>query len=208
MEKPIDEEIALQSKRGVLLVLTGPTAAGKDALFAKLQEDNPELVRIITTTSRDPRENETEGNPYYFIKRQDFEDKIASHDFFEWVEFREHLYGTEKKTLENALKAGKDIIWHIDAKGVKNIKQKVKGMTDRSVFVFLTAPSIEVLETRVKRDEGEGKHKHRWNASLVKWEMEQYDDCDYLVINEEGDLAGTLAKIKGIMEAKRSEIFK
>ncbi|HVT00775.1 MAG TPA: hypothetical protein VHE53_00905 [Patescibacteria group bacterium] len=208
MGKPIDEEIELQQKRGTLLVLTGPTAAGKDALFAKLQVDDPNLVRIITTTSRIPREGESEGNPYYFIERGAFEDKIASHDFFEWVEFREHLYGTEKRTLEEALKTGKDIIWHIDAKGVKNIKQKVKSMTDRSVFVFLTAPDIEVLETRVKRDEGEGKHKHRWNPSLVKWEMEQYDDCDYLVINEEGDLEGTLSKIKGIMEAKRSEILK
>ena len=208
MGKPIDEEIKLQEKRGTLLVLTGPTAAGKDALFAKLQDDNSNLVRITTTTSRTPRDGETEGNPYYFIERQMFEDKIANHDFFEWVEFREHLYGTEKKTLADAIETGKDIIWHIDTKGVKNIKQKVKGMTDRSVFVFLTAPSMEVLEERVKRDEGEGKHKHRWNSSLVQWEMEQYDDCDYLVVNVEGDLDGTLSKIKGIMEAKRSEILK
>src|SRR3989338_3018471 len=102
MSKPIEEEGSLQKTRGVLMVLTGPTASGKDTVFARLQEENPQFVRLITTTSRTPREDESEGNPYHFISRDEFEDKISKHDFFEWVEFREHLYGTEKKTLSEA----------------------------------------------------------------------------------------------------------
>ena len=138
MEDAILKEVRAQQKRGVLLILTGPTGAGKDTVFAKLLEQNPKIVKITTTSSRDKRETESEGNPYYFIPRSEFEQKIADGAFFEWVEFRGHLYGTQKATLQKALETGEDIIWHIDAKGVKNIKEKVKEMVDRSVFVFLT----------------------------------------------------------------------
>lgn len=204
MTRPITQEIARQQKEGVLLVLTGPTGAGKDTLFAALQKKHP-LKRIITTTSRDMRPNESEGDPYYFTTRETFEQMIADGAFFEWVEFRGHLYGTQRKTLQDALKSGRDVIWHIDAKGVKNIKEKVKEMTKRSVFVFLTAPSIDVLESRVHKDEG--VVMHRWNQALVSWELDQYDDCDYLVVNEDEKLVETVFSVEAIMEAKRREIL-
>lgn len=206
MKIAVDQEIARQQKEGVLLVLTGPTGAGKDTLFAKLQERNPSMARIITTTSRQMRPNESEGNPYYFINRNVFEEKIAEGAFFEWVEFRGELYGTQRKTLEEAVAKGTDVIWHIDAKGIKNIKEKVKTTIPRSVFVFLTAPSINVLEERVHKDEG--KVMHRWNEALVRWEMDQYDDCDYLVVNEDGHLEETVQKVFAVMDAKRAEIIK
>ncbi len=206
MEDAILREVQAQQNRGVLLVLTGPTGAGKDTVFAKLLEKNPKIIKIITTSSRDKRENESEGNPYYFIPRSEFEQKIADGAFFEWVEFRGHLYGTQKATLQKALETGEDIIWHIDAKGVKNIKEKVKEMVDRCVFVFLTAPSIDTLKNRVQKDEQQLMH-HRWNEPLVVWEMEQFDDCDYLVINQDGELEKTVEKVQAIIEAKRQEIF-
>lgn len=206
MKKSIAEEITDQQKRGVLLVLTGPTGAGKDTLFAQIQKKHPEINRIITTTSREKRPNESEGNPYYFVSQDTFETMIGEGKFFEWVEFRGHLYGTQKQTLEAAIHSGKDVIWHIDMKGVKNIKEKVKHMTNRAVFVFLAAPSVEHLENRVKKDEG--KVVHRWNLALVSWEMEQYDDCDYLVVNYEDKLEKAVFDVLAIMETKRLEIIK
>lgn len=202
----IGEEIADQKNRGVLLVLTGPTGAGKDALFAKLQEKNPTLGRIITTTSREMRPDEQEGNPYHFISRQEFEAMVAEGAFFEWVEFRGQLYGTQKKTLEKELAKNNDVIWHIDAKGVKNIKDKVKELFPRSVFVFLAAPDVAILEQRVKKDEG--KAHHRWNKELVSWELDQYDDCEYLVINYDEALEKAVKEVLCIIDAKRCEIIK
>lgn len=206
-KKPILQEIEEQQHRGVFLILTGPTGAGKDAVFGKLMAQDASIKKIITTVSRPMRNAESEGNPYHFITREVFEQMIANGDFFEWVEFREHLYGTEKRVIEEALATKKDVIWHIEAKGVKNIKQKIKDMVPRSVFIFLTAPSVMFLEERVKKDEGT-EVIHRWNEPLVKWEMDQYDDCDYLVVNEEGKLDETVEKIKAIMEARRQEIIK
>lgn len=202
----ITDEIAKQKKRGVLLILTGPTGAGKDALFAKLQKKNQSLGRIITTTSREMRPDEKEGNPYYFISRETFERMVAEGAFFEWVEFRGHLYGTQKKTLNEQLAKDVDVIWHIDAKGVKNIKEKVKQLYPRSVFVFLAAQDVSVLEQRVQKDEG--KAVHRWNKDLVSWELEQYDDCDYLVVNHDTALDEAVNNVFAIIEAKRLEIIK
>ena len=88
---PILEEVAKQKNRGVLLVLTGPSGAGKDTVLSKLQERSPQMIKIVTTTSRAMREKESEGHPYHFVSRDQFEELIAEGAFFEWVEFRGEL---------------------------------------------------------------------------------------------------------------------
>lgn len=207
MHKIIFDEISQQKNRNVLLVLTGPTGAGKDALLTLFLSEHKHIVKIVTTTSRPMRSHESEGHPYHFVSRDQFEKLIGNHAFYEWVEFRGELYGTQRKTIEDAMKTGKDIVWKIEARGVKNIKQKIKEAVPRSVFIFLTAPSVETMHERVKRDEGKALF-HRWNEALVKWEMDQFDDSDYLLINEEGKLFETAQKLSAIIEAKRQEIFK
>jgi len=207
MHKKIFDEIAEQHTRGVLLVLTGPTGSGKDALINSYLTIHPNTTKIITSTTRAMREVESEGNPYYFIPREKFEEMIGEDAFYEWVEFRTDMYGTQKKTIDEALASGKDVIWKIEAKGVKNIKAKIKQSVPRSVFVFLTAPSIAMLKERVDHDEGENV-VHRWNEPLVKWEMEQYDDSEYLLVNEDGKLEKSLSDLSAIIESKRQEVIK
>lgn len=202
----IQDEAIEQKKRGVLLVLTGPTGAGKDAVAQKILQSNSQASRITTTTTRGQREGESEGRPYHFVSRQTFEQMIAQDEFFEWVEFRQELYGTTRKEFEQSLSQGYDTIWIIDLKGTKNIKEKVKGLTQRSVFVFLGAESITTLEKRVVKDQNSIAAK-RWNESLATWEMAQFTDCDYLVMNEDGKLESTVAQVQAIMQAKRLQLF-
>lgn len=201
----IEEEIKKQNSRGILLVLTGPTGSGKDTVIDGLKENNPEIVKLTTTSTRAMRPDESEGSPYHFISREKFEHMIAQDDFFEWVEFRGELYGTQKIDLTSAINSGKDVIWKIEMKGIKNIKEKIKREIPRSVFVFLTADTVTTLKKRV--EEAPGGTKDRWNESIVLWEMQQYDDCDYLVINEQEKLENTIQIIEGIVEAKRREII-
>ncbi len=203
MNRPVFDELADQKNRGVLLVLTGPTGAGKDTILDQILAVHSNAVKIVTTTTRAPRPLETEGHPYHFVSRREFEHKIGQNEFFEWVEFRGELYGTTKEALQNALDTNKDVVWRIDMKGVKNIKEKARTMTDRVVFVFITAPSMEILEERVKK--AENGESGRWNPDIVMWELHQYDDCDYLVENDNLDHAVKL--ILDIMESKRSEII-
>lgn len=206
-EPSIESEIASQHRRGVLLVLTGPTAAGKDTVIAKLAEKDPSLVKITTTTSRKMREGESEGHPYHFVSREEFERLIAEGAFFEWVEFRGELYGTQKKTLLDALDLGVTVIWKIETKGVKNIQEKIKQMVPRVVFVFITGESVEEMKERVLKAEGEAGAKIRWNESLVIWELKQYMDCDYLLVNRHNKLDQAVTELEALLQAKRLEII-
>lgn len=205
--KDLLQEINEQKARGVLLVLTGPSGAGKDSVIAELKKRHPHMNWVVTTTSRPMREGESEGHPYHFVSREEFERLIAEDAFFEWVEFRGQLYGTQEQTLLNAMKSGQDVVWKIEMKGVKNIKRKMKETIERSVFVFLTADSLDAMKQRVYTAMGEEQAQIRWNESLVVWEMKQYKDCDYLVINRDTFLEDTLEQIEAIIEAKRLEVL-
>jgi guanylate kinase len=203
-ERDIFSELASQQSRGILLVLTGPSGSGKDTVIGALSDSRPKLIKIVTTTSRKMREGEKESEPYHFISRDEFEKLIAEDAFFEWVEFRGELYGTQNKTLTEAFNSGKDVVWKIEAKGIKNTKEKIKRMMPRSVFIYLGAPDLDTLKNRVYAAEGENAHI-RWNEALVLWELKQFDDCEYLVMNNDGEIEKTVQTVAAIIESKRVE---
>jgi guanylate kinase len=201
----LDSEIEKQKKRGILIVISGPTCAGKDSVVRELVKDNKNAIRLVTTNSRPKRPDEKEGVDYYFISRQEFEEKINKGDFFEWVEYRGDYRGTQKKHIEEALKSGKDVLWRIDVRGVKNINQKVKKEYPYSAFIFL-AEDLQVLENRMKKRATEKQKWQEWSLQRAVWEMNQYRDFDYVVLNEEGKLNEAVKNIKMIIEAERRRV--
>ncbi len=207
MDSQLSQEISEQKNRSVLLVLTGPTAAGKDTVINELVKRDPSIVKVITTTSRPMRDGESEENPYYFLPRQRFEELISEGAFFEWVEFRGELYGTQKKTLEEALAKNATVIWKIETKGVKNIQEKIRATVPRSVFAFITGSSLEQMKKRViKGDTADNAALTRWNEPLVIWELKQFEDADYLIINEDDKLMEAVEQIEAIVLTKRLAI--
>lgn len=215
MNNRITVEIKKQKKRGVLLVLTGPTAVGKDTIMQLLLKRNFKLVRLVTTTSRPKRHNEIEGTDYYFVERPDFEKLMSEGAFLEWVDYLGHYKGTQMKHLTKALATGHDVIWRIDVRGVKNIKQRVTEMVKDPefpacipAFVFLTVPNLDILKSRMEKRATETEQVQQQGLDLAKWEMDQYDDSDYLVVNEEDKEEETAEKIEKIMEGERLKILK
>lgn len=205
--KNIKKEFEKQKKEGILLVISGPTCSGKDSVMRELLRKNKKMRRLITTNSRPKRPDEKEGVDYYFISREKFEELIAQDAFFEWVEYRGHYRGGQKKHVEEALKSGKDVVWRIDVRGVRNIYKKVKKLYPRSAFVFLTE-TLDVLEKRMKKRASETKVERSWSSNRAKWELRQHDIFDYVVWNKQGKLKEAVKTVESILEAVRREPIK
>ena len=190
-------------EKGVLLILSGPTCAGKDEVMRLLLKRNKNMQRLVTTNSRVKRADEQEGVDYYFVNRQEFEELIAKGAFFEWVEYRGEYRGGQVKHVKQALKSGKDVVWRIDVRGVKNIYKKVKQMVPRSVFVMLSSP-VKVLKLRAAKRKTEADKWQAWSMNRAKWELDQKEDFDYVVENKQGRLMEAVEAVEKIMaEAKK-----
>ncbi len=202
----LKKEIKAQLQRGVLVIISGPSGAGKDTIMNEVIKRDKNVVHMVTTTSRPKRPGEVDGRDYYFISREEFEQLIAKDAFIEWVEYRGNLYGGQKKHLEETLALGKDIIWRIDVRGVKNIKDKIKTLFPYTALVFITAPSLEVLQKRlIKR--GSETNWQNWNLNMAVWETKQYKEFDYLIVNQDGKLNKAVKDLQSIIRSLRLRIL-
>lgn len=200
------DELANQAKRGVLLVLSGASGVGKDTVMKALLDRYPNMQKLVTTNSRPKRPDEVEGYDYYFVSRAEFERLIAEEAFFEWVEYRGHLRGGQKRHVQEALDSGKDVIWRIDVKGVKNIREKVKKLFPYSAFVLLVVADLATLKERMEQRASENQEELTWSLDMAEWEQRQYHNFDYLVPNEDSQLDNTVEKIASIVEATRMKV--
>jgi guanylate kinase len=200
------EEIAQQKKRGVLLVLSGPSGVGKDTVMIKLLEMYPNMQKLVTTNSRPKRDDEKDGFDYHFVTREEFEKLIADEAFFEWVEYRGHYRGGQKKHVQEALSSGHDVIWRIDVRGVKNIREKVKEVFPHSAFVMLAVTDLSTLRKRMEERASETVEGLSWSMDMAEWEQRQWHDFDYVVANEDGKLEDTVNGIGEIVEATRMQV--
>ncbi len=202
----LKKEIKTQLQRGVLVIISGPSGAGKDTIMNEVIKRDKNVVHMVTTTSRPKRPGEIHGRDYYFISREEFEQLIAKDAFIEWVEYRGNLYGGQKKHLEETLALGKDIIWRIDVRGVKNIKDKIKTLFPYTALVFITAISLDVLQKRLIKRGSEAGWQN-WNLNMAVWETKQYKEFDYLIVNQDSKLDEAVKDLQAIIRSLRLRIL-
>lgn len=163
-----------------LIVVAAPSGAGKSSFVEKICQENSRLVDTVTYTTRSPRAGESEGHPYHFITRDDFEKKIRSNFFVEWAQVHTNLYGTPLHQLEEAWKVDKCVIMDVDVQGFRTFKSKFPDTKG----VFILPPSIDELRRRIiKRD---GKTPADIEIRMVNAEREilQAKDFDVQIIND------------------------
>lgn len=199
-------ELDRQKRRGVLLVLSGPSGVGKDTVMLKLLAKNKKMEKLVTTNSRPKRENEREGFDYYFVSREEFEKLVAEEAFFEWVEYRGHYRGGQKKHVMNALESGRDVVWRIDVRGVKNVRAKIKEMYPHSAFVLLAVRDLATLRKRMEERRSETGEELDWSLDMAMWEQRQWPDFDYVVSNEDGEVEQTVRDVIEIVESTRMKV--
>ncbi len=187
--------------RGRIFTISAPSGCGKTTLLKRLLKDRRlKLVHSISMTSRPPRKDEKEGIDYYFVSKDVFEKKIENGEFLEWEENFGNLYGTPKGFIEDALREGSKALLSIDVKGAMNIR---KAYPRRTTLIFILPPSISALEERLKKRKTDGSYVISNRLRIAREEMAYKDKYDYVVVNDNLDIA--YAKLKRIIlkEAKK-----
>ena len=168
-------------KKGILIVVSGFSGAGKGTLMKELLKKYPDDYALsISATSRKPREGEQEGVEYFFKTREEFEKMIEEEELVEYAQYVGNYYGTPKAYVEEQLEAGKDVILEIEIQGASKIKEKFP----QTVLMFVTPPSAEELKNRLVERGTEDMETIERRLSRAVEEAEGIEAYDYLVVND------------------------
>ncbi|MDB5462274.1 MAG: guanylate kinase [Phenylobacterium sp.] len=173
-------------RRGMLLLVSSPSGAGKTSLSRRLVADHLDLILSTSATTRAPRPGEEEGREYYFKSGEEFEAMIAAGDFLEWADVHNHRYGTPRAPVEAALAAGKDVLFDIDWQGAKAIADQ---MPSDSVRVFVLPPSWSDLSRRLHARAQDSEEIINLRLDRGREEITHWGEYDYVIVNKNFDRA-------------------
>lgn len=170
-------------KKGILIVVSGFSGAGKGTLMKKLLEDYSGYALSVSATTRAPREGELHGKDYFFISRDEFTGMIRDNRLYEYTEYQNNYYGTPRAYVDEMLASGKDVILEIEVMGAENIKKQFPD----TVLVFVTPPSAEELRRRLLGRGSETPEKVKGRLMRALQEADYMDRYDYILVNDDID---------------------
>ncbi len=170
-----------QRKQGNLIIISGTTCAGKGTVIQELLQRNSNLSLSVSYTSRKKREGEVDGKDYYFISKEQFEEKIKKDEMLEYeIVHQDHYYGTPKKEVKEILDTGKDVILEIDVKGAQHVKE----MFPETILIFILAPSMEIVKERIKKRGKENNEQIIKRFQTAYQEINEIPKYNYVVVND------------------------
>lgn len=185
-------------RRGLMLILSSPSGAGKTTIAKKLLREDEHLVTSTSCTTREKRHNEVDGKDYNFISITEFNRMIKDNEFLEYAEVFGHYYGTPKRVVEGYLREGVDVIFDIDWQGNKALTSKAR---DDVVSVFVLPPSMEELYRRLRMRKADSEEVMKFRMERAGSEISHWHEYDYTIINH--DLDQSMEKIFAILRAER-----
>jgi guanylate kinase len=187
-----------KSKRGLILILSSPSGAGKTTLAKKIEDSDSNFKISVSYTTRTPRPNEVDGVDYNFVSINKFQELSNQNKFLEQAKVFGNFYGTLKGPIEDNLIQGKDYLFDIDWQGTEQVK---KIMPLDIVPVFILPPSIEHLENRLKKREEQNKELVKQRMKMAKGEITHWKDYRYIVVNE--DIENCFKQISQIIKIEK-----
>lgn len=189
----------LKARRGVMLVLSSPSGAGKTTLSKALMAAEPNIVMSVSVTTRAPRPGEVDGKDYHFLDTAAFERMRNAGELLEWAHVHGNLYGTPRAPVMAALAAGRDVLFDIDWQGA----QQLAASTSASdlVRVFILPPSAPALEQRLKSRAQDGADVVTRRLAAAGIEIAHWTEYDYVLVNDV--IADSLAVVRGVLAAER-----
>lgn len=193
MNKPEDIK-----RRGLMLVLSSPSGAGKTTIARALLQDDAELTISVSATTRNPRPGEVNGEDYFFIDKDTFIKMVEDGEFLENARVFDNLYGTPRGPVEDALAAGGDVLFDVDWQGTQQLAAAVRADL---VSIFILPPSHGELERRLRGRAQDPEEVVRERMAKAGDEMSHWAEYDYVIVNDE--LAESISRVRAILAAER-----
>ncbi len=190
----------LPRTRSLLIVLSGPSGVGKDAVLARMKGSGRPLHFAVTATTRPQRKGESDGVDYHFVTRERFEEMVKGRDLLEWAEVYGNFYGVPRRQVKEALEQGHDVLVKVDVQGAATIKRAVS----QALLIFLAPPSMAVLEERIRQRNTESVIELERRIATAHEEMKQLGTFDYVVVNAR--VARAVAEIDAIITAEKCRV--
>ncbi len=197
---PYDE--LLPPRRGLLVVLSGPSGVGKDAVLDLLRDSGFAFTKIVTATTRPPRPNEVDGRDYHFLSSEEFARWRDTGQLLEWALVYGIPYGTPLEAVRRALAAGETVILKIDVQGAAQVRRKAPN----AVFIFLGPGSFDELVERLAQRRTETSAQLQRRIEQAREELRQLPLFDYVVVNRQGELGCAAEQVKAIITAERLRV--
>jgi guanylate kinase len=186
------------ARRGLMLVLSSPSGAGKTTLSRMLLEADPSISLSVSVTTRIRRANERDGRDYHFIDKARFERMAQTGELLEWAEVFGNLYGTPRAPVDEALAAGRDVLFDIDWQGTQQLREKARG---DMASIFVLPPSIRELERRLRARALDDDPVIKGRMAKAGDELSHWAEYDYVIVND--DIEHALAQVREILTVER-----
>ena len=187
-------------EKGNLIVISGPSGAGKDTIVEKLKDVNDNFWVSVSMTSREIRSNDIPGETYYFVSREEFKERIKEGVFLEYAEYNGNYYGTPKDKIGDKLSKGIDVILVIEIQGAL----KVKELVSEAIFIFIMPPSMNELRRRLVNRGTDSRNKIFNRFKIAYKEINEVTKYNYVVVND--DLEKAVNKVNSILISERCRV--
>lgn len=185
---------------GILLVVSGPSGAGKGTICNALRKAYPDIHYSVSMTTRTPRRGEKEGISYYFREDTEFRKLIQNEAFLEYAQVYDHFYGTPKKYVLDKISEGKTVLLEIDIQGAMQVKRTYP----KGVFIYVVPPSLQILSQRIHARGIDSEEVIQKRLSQITRELALAHQYDYIIVNDL--LAEAVRKASAILEAERCKL--
>ena len=189
-------------RKGLLLVVSGPSGAGKGTICKALLNKNDKIKLSVSATTRKPRNGEVHGVNYFFIEKEEFTTMIENGEFLEYAQIYDNFYGTPKSAIIECLEKGQDVILEIEMQGAKQIKE----VYPEGVFIFVLPPSLEELKSRIVGRGTETQEEIEKRFSCAFEEINQIVNYDYFIVNE--DIEKSVNDVEAIIASEKNKVIR
>jgi len=186
----------------LLIILSGTSGVGKDAVLSRLKESDLPLTYIITATTRSKRPREKDNVDYHFVSKDRFQEMIENKELLEWATVYDNWYGVPRQPVKQALEQGQDVVVKVDTQGALTIKKIVP----QAIAIFLTSQSIEELARRLNQRGTESPGDLALRLKVAEEEVKQIASFDYIVVNRQDEIDSAVSEVKAIITAERCRV--